>query len=126
MNLSKKTKKASMFVATLAIVSLVTFGMFATLLQEPIEAEPLPDEHLFVEELYLLKTAESNESLSITCTPYLTNIWDVESGEIKIIAYVVKQSNKVADCKNTVEIGKIDALLAAEVVLKLVQTSPVM
>ena len=120
MNLSKKTKKASIFVVTTATVFIVVFGSFSVLNQKPIEAEPqFSEKHLFVEEIYLLKTSSTNKSINITCTPYLTNIWEKESGEIKVVAYVVKESNKVADCKKTVEIGKIKADSTAEIEIPL-------
>jgi len=115
MKLKPKTKKAGIFAVSLFVIMIAVLSVFATGIFEPSSAEPqLPEEHLFVEEIYLLKTEETNETVSVTCTPYLTNIWDEESGDIEIIAYVVKESNNVADCKNTVEIGKIAADSTAE------------
>ena len=120
MKLKPRTKKAGVFAVSLFVIMIATFGVFATGIFEPSSAEPLPDDHLFVEEIYLLKTEETNETVSVTCTPYLTNIWNEESGDIKIIAYVVKKSNNIADCKNTVEIGKISADSTAELEVPLV------
>ena len=121
MKLKPKTKKAGIFAGSLFVIMIAVFSVFATGIFEPSSAEPqLPEEHLFVEEIYLLKTEETNETVSVTCTPYLTNIWDEESGDIKIIAYVVKKSNNIADCKNTVEIGKISADSTAELEVPIV------
>jgi len=120
MKLKPRTKKAGIFAVSLFVIMIAVFGVFATGIFEPSSAEPLPDEHLFVEEIYLLKTEETNDTVSVTCTPYLTNIWDEESGDIKIIAYVIKKSNNIADCKNTVEIGKISADSTAELEIPIV------
>jgi hypothetical protein len=121
MKINPKTKKAGIFAGSLFVIMIAVFSVFATGIFEPSSAEPqLPEEHLFVEEIYLLKTEETNETVSVTCTPYLTNIWDEESGDIKIIAYVVKKSNNIADCKNTVEIGKISADSTAELEVPIV------
>ena len=121
MNISKKIKKASIFLVTIAVALIAVFGAFTILLEKPVEAEPqLPEKHLFVEEIYLLKTEETNTTINITCTPYLTNIWDQKSGEIKIVAYVVKESNKVADCKNSVLVGKINADSTKEIEIPLI------
>ncbi len=120
MNVSKKFKKASIFLVTIAVALIAIFGAFTILFEKPVEAEPqLPEKHLFVEEIYLLKTEETNTTINITCTPYLTNIWSKESGKIKIVAYVVKESNKVADCKNTVLVGKINADSTKEIEIPL-------
>ena len=121
MKINQKTKKASIFAGILSIVVISIFAMSVIGFFEPSKAEPQrPENHLFVEEIYLLKTGETNKTVNVTCTPYLTNIWDQESGEIKIIAYVVKESNNVADCKNTVEIGKIAADSTAELEVPIV------
>ncbi len=115
MKISKKTKKAGIFAATLTTIAIVLLAVVISIMIKPIAAEPqYPVDHLFVEDTYLLKTGETNTSVNITCTPYITNIWDKESGDIKIIVYVVKTSNNIADYKNTVEIGKIAANSTAE------------
>ena len=119
--MNKKTKKAGVIIGTLSAIAIVVFGAFLAVMNKPIAAEPqLPEDHLFIEETYLLKTGETNKTVNVTCTPYLTNIWKKESGEIKIIAYVVKTSNNVADYKNTAEMGKISADSTAELKVPIV------
>lgn len=121
MKISKKTKKAGMFVATASVIIIVLFSVFATGLLQPTKAKPnFPADHLFVEEIYLLKTGETNTTVNVTCIPYLTNIWEKESGEIKIIVYVVQTSNKVAEWRNAVEIGEISANSTAEIEVPIV------
>jgi len=121
MEMNKKTKKAGVIIGTLSVIAIVVFGAFLAVMNKPIAAEPqLPEDHLFIEETYLLKTGETNKTVNVTCTPYLTNIWEKESGEIKIIAYVVKTSNNIADYKNTVEMGKIPADSTAELEVPIV------
>jgi len=121
MVISKKTKKAGMFVATLSIVIIVLFGVFETGLLDIITAQTtFPHEHLFVDATYLLKTDETNDTVNVSCNLYLTNIWEKESGEIKVIAYVIETSNNLAVYKNTVEIGKISANSTAEIELPIV------
>lgn len=125
MTMSKKIKKAGIISGTaLSITVLVCAGVFLATMNEPIIAQPeKPEEHLFIEETYLLKTGETNETVNVRCTPYMTNIWDEESGDIKVIAYVVKTSNKIAEYKNTVEIGKIAGDTTAEIEIPIILTS---
>lgn len=124
MKTNKNVKKAGALVAIIAIVLTGTLGITLLDWSEPVSANPqLPEEHLFVEATYLLKTGETNTTVNVTCTPYMTNIWDEESGEIKIIAYVVKTSNNIADYKNTVEIGKIKGDATAELEIPIVLSS---
>ena len=118
MKISKKIKKAGIMVATLCIVLAISLGIFGTELLKPGTAQnDFPLEHLFVDATYLLKTDETNETVNVTCTLYLTNIWEKESGDIKVIAYVIETSNNLAVYKNTVEIGKIAANSTAEIEL---------
>jgi hypothetical protein len=120
MEMNKKTKKAGVIIGTLSIIAIVVLGAFLAVMNKPIVAEQLPEDHLFIEKTYLLKTGETNKTVNVTCTPYLTNIWKKESGEMKIIAYVVKTSNNIADYKNTVEIGKIPTDSTAELEVPIV------
>jgi hypothetical protein len=117
MTMSKKAKKAGVLSGVAVSISvLICVGVFLGSMDEPVTAKPVKaDEHLFVEETYLLKTGETNETVNVTCTPYITNTWDEDSGDIKIIAYIVKTNNNIADYKNTVEIGKINADTTAEI-----------
>lgn len=121
MKINKKTKKAGMLVAGLCIIVIVLLGVFSTGMFKPIAAQPdFPNEHLFVDATYLLKTDETNDTVNVTCTPYLTNIWEKESGKIKVIAYVIETSNNLAVYKNTVEIGEIPADSTAEIEIPIV------
>jgi hypothetical protein len=121
MEMSKKTKKAGMFVATLSIIIIVFLGIFASGMLEPSTAQPdFPKEHLFVDATYLLKTDETNDTVNVTCIPYLTNIWEKASGEIKVTAYVIETSNNLAVFKSTVEIGEIPADSTAEIEIPVV------
>ena len=71
MVISKKTKKAGMFVATLSIVIIVLFGVFETGLLDIITAQTtFPHEHLFVDATYLLKTDETNDTVNVSCNLY--------------------------------------------------------
>ena len=118
MNVSKKTKKAGMVGGTVTVIIVIVLGALASGLFEPGEAKPyFPKEHLFVDATYLLKTGETNDTVNITCNLYLTNIWEKESGTIKVIAYVIETSKNLAVYKNTVEIGKIAANSTAEIEL---------
>ncbi len=124
MKLSGKAKKAGVLLGIMTITVLICSGVFLASMNKPVIAQPeKPEEHLFIEETYLLKTGETNETVNVTCTPYMTNIWDEDSGDIKVIAYVVKTSNKVAEYKNTVEIGKIAGDTTAEIEIPIVLTS---
>ena len=125
MTISKKAKKAGILSgAVLSILVLVCTGVFLGIMNEPIEAvSEKPEDHLFIEDTYLLKTDETNKTVSVTCTPYMTNIWEEDSGDIKVIAYVVKTSNKIADFKNTVEFGKISGDTTAELEIPIVLTA---
>ena len=121
MKLNKKTKKASALIVTISAVAIVIFGMLSTTMVEPIVAEPqYPSDHLFVDETILLKTNETNESVDITCNLFLTNIWEKESGEIKVIAYVIEADNNFAVYEKTVEIGEIGANSTAKIEIPVV------
>ena len=125
MTMSKKAKKAGILSgAVMSITILVCAGVLLGSINEPIvAAAEKPEEHLFIEETYLLRTGETNKTVNVTCTPYMTNIWDEESGDIKVIAYVVKTSNKIAEYKSTVEIGKIVGDTTAEIEIPIVLTA---
>ena len=121
MKLNKKTKKAGICITTIATIVIILFGVFATGLLEQTTAQPdLPKEHLYVDATYLLKTDETNETVNVTCTPYITNIWEKESGEITAIAYVIESSTNLAVYKNTIEIGKIPGDSTAEIEIPVV------
>ena len=116
MNVSKKTKKAGMVCGTVTVIIVIVLGALASGIFEPGEAKPyFPKEHLFVDAIYLLKTGETNDTVNITCNLYLTNIWEKESGTIKVTAYVIETSKNLAVFKNTVEIGTIGANSTAEI-----------
>ena len=122
MNMNKKTKKAGMTAGTIIGVTIVIIAALGlTGFFEPTIAEPFyPDEHLFVDATYLLKTDETNISVDIACTLYLTNIWDKKSGDIKATAYVIESDKNFAVYKGTVEIGKISADSTGEVEIPIV------
>ena len=121
MNMSKKTKKAGIVIATLTTVIIILVGAFGTGILNLGTAQPdLPDKHLFVDATYLLKTDETNDTVNVTCNLYLTNTWEQESGDIKVTAYVIETTNNLAVYKNTVEIGKIAADSTAEIELPIV------
>jgi len=122
MKINKKTKKAGMLVAGLSIIIIVAaVGVFANGMLKSSVAQPdFPNDHLFVDATYLLKTDETNDTVNVTCTLYLSNIWEKESGEIKAIAYVIETSNNFAVYKNTVEIGRIEANSTAEIEIPVV------
>ena len=118
----KKKKALTMLGAVLCISLFLGGAMLSGIFEKtvilakemPPDDPDFPIDHLFVESTYLLKTGETDDTVNITCTPYLTNIWEKESGEIKIIVYVVKSSNNLADYKSTLEYGVISANSTAE------------
>ena len=119
--MSKKSKKAGILTGTVvAITVLVCTGIFLGIINKPIVATH--KDYLFIEETYLLKTGETNETVNVTCIPYITNIWNEESGDIKVIAYVVKTSNNIADFRRTVEFGKIKGDVTTELEIPIVIT----
>ena len=116
MNINNRAKKAGAFLITLFTVIIIIFGLFGAKMLETSEAQrSFPNEHLFIDATYLLKTAETNDTVNVTCDLYLTNIWEKESGEIKIIAYVIETSDNLAIDKNKVEIGKVSFNSTAEI-----------
>ncbi|MFH1101273.1 MAG: hypothetical protein V1726_04475 [Methanobacteriota archaeon] len=120
MEMNPKTKKAGVLVITIVAIIIIVVGIFAAMILR-IRAEPVfPEEHLFVDATYLLKTDETNDTVNITCTLYLTNIWTKESGNIKATAYVIETSDNLAVYKNTVTIGNIAADSTAEIEIPLV------
>ena len=128
MKLSKKAKKAgiagaSVLAVMMFILFAITSGLFVktVYVTEPYPIPPRQENHLFVETTYLLKTAETNNTVNVTCTPYVTNTWEEESGEIKIIVYVIDKSN-IAEYKSILEKGKIKANSTAEFEIPIVLT----
>jgi len=118
--MSKKTKKAGALAGILVIV-IVMLGIFLPgLLETPVVGISFPDDHLFVDKTYLLKTDETNDTVNVTCNLYLTNIWEKESGEIKAVIYVIETENNFAVFKTSVEIGLIDADSTAEIEIPVV------
>ena len=110
MNVSKKTKKAGALISTMIIIMITVFAFLSTSIMKPIIAEPdYPDEHLFIDATYLLKTDETNDSVSIICNLYLTNTWLKKSGEINATAFVIESDRNFAIYKNKVEIGVLNA-----------------
>ena len=120
MNITKQTKKAGASLAGIIIIIIVFAGLFASGILETKAEEVYPEEHLFVDATYLLKTNETNNSVNVTCTLYLTNIWKKESGTIKTTAYVIETSDNLAVYKNTVTTGEIAADSTTEIELPLV------
>lgn len=109
MELSSKTKKAGVLIGIMSI-AIVIVGIFLPALLKPSAAETIyPNEHLFVDATYLLKTEETNDTVNITCDLYMTNIWDKKSGKIKAIAYVIETKNNFAVFETEVEVGLINA-----------------
>ena len=120
MNLSKKTKKAGVALG-IFMVAIIIVGMFLPGFLEPSVAEPVyPREHLFVDATYLLVTEETNDSVHVTCDLYLTNIWEKESGEINVVAYVIEQSKNFAVYKTRIDIGIINDNSTAEIEIPVV------
>jgi len=120
MEMNQKTKKAGASLAVVVIIIIVCGGLFASGLFGSKTDIVFPEEHLFVDATYLLKTSETNNTVNVTCTLYLTNIWKKEAGGIKTTAYVIETSDNLAVYKNTVSIGSITAESTAEIELPLV------
>jgi len=121
MKLKTKTKKAGAFVATVSVIIILLVGIHMSGMLKPITAqEYFPNRHLFVDAIYLLKTDETNDSVNVTCTPYITNIWSKESGEIRIIAYVIETKDNFAVYKQEVEVGKIGTNNTAEIEIPII------
>ena len=121
MKMKMKTKKAGALIATLLTLVIILASLYSTGMFQPSMAKQyFPNEHLFVDTTYLLKTGETNDTVNVTCTPYITNIWDKESGEIKIIVYVIETKDNLAVYKNTVEIGTIATNSTAEIEIPVV------
>jgi len=121
MKLNNKTKKAGLYISSIATIIIIVIGIYTTGLLHQGAAQPdLPTEHLFVDATYLLKTDETNETVNVTCTPYLTNIWEEESGEITAIAYVIESNTNLAVYKNTINIGTITGDSTAEIEIPIV------
>lgn len=120
MNISKKTKKAGIYSAVtciilvIIIVSLIFTGFIS------VSAKNYPEEHLFVDATYLLKTNETNSSVDVACNLYLTNIWDKESGDITATAYVIESDKNFAVYKKTVEVGTINPDSTGEIQIPIV------
>ena len=110
MLLSKRAKKASFLLGTISVIIIIFAGVVLSgMMKTTVAKKTYPEEHLFVDATFLLKTDETNDSVNITCDIYLTNIWDKGSGEIKATAYVIETGNNFAIYKNTDEIGVIGA-----------------
>jgi hypothetical protein len=120
MESTQKKKKAGILIALCVIGILVVTGVFASGILSPQTSIQYPVEHLFVDATYLLKTSETNETVNVTCTPYLTNIWKKASGEIKTTVYVIETSDNLAVYKNTVDIGEIKADSTAEIEIPII------
>jgi len=116
MEIKTKTKKAGVLLTVISAAAIILGGLFVS---GVFGSEEVVD-HLFVDATYLLKTSETNASVNVTCTLYLTNLWTKESGTIKTIAYVMETSDNLAVFKNTATIGKIMADSTDEIELPLV------
>ena len=115
MKMNDKTKKAGKILGTIAVVVVIVFSAYGLVLKEPTAARSNPQRHLFVDATYLLKIEETDESVKVICTPYLTNNWGEDSGVITIIAYVIDTANNLALSKSTVDIGTISADSTSEI-----------
>ena len=116
MEISKKTKKAGMFAATLSVTAIILTGALLAMTEEPIKADPVfPKDHLSIDASYLLKTGETNDTVNVSCELFMTNSWEKESGDIKAIAYVSEQSTNFAVFKSTVIVGPIKANSTKEI-----------
>ena len=91
------------------MIIIVIFGTFLPGLLEPVAGVSFPDEHLFVDETILLKTNETNDTVSVICILFLTNIWSKESDDLKAIAYVVETENNFAVSETEIDIGKVES-----------------
>lgn len=111
----KQYKKAIQIIAIIVSIAfiVITLNFFI----HPVETmeQPLVNEHLFVDATYLLKTDETNNSVNVSCTLYLTNLWEKESGIIKATVYVIEDVNNLAVYKNNVSIGEIGGDSTAEI-----------
>jgi hypothetical protein len=128
MKLKKPSKKTSIFLTTiLVLICILSVGAGAgfftntEIVTEEVIRYITPEQHLFVETTYLLKTNESNHTVDVTCTPYLTNTWLEDSGEIKIIVYVVDKNN-IAEYKKEIFVGKIKGNTTFEIEVPIVLT----
>lgn len=113
-------KKAGALVAVITGIVLILVGLYATGVFNSQAELVFPEDHLFVDATYLLKTDETNDTVNVTCTLYLTNIWKKESGSIKTTAYVIETKDNLAVYKNTVSTGEIASDSTAEIELPLV------
>lgn len=70
------------------------------------KSEAEKENKLSVDAMYLLKRNETKEYVNATAIIYLTNL-HAESGEIKIIVYLMERWKGVAIDKRELEIGKL-------------------
>jgi len=120
MNLTTQKKKAGLTIVVIAISTVLLIAAYGLVGLGQSEEEILEGEHLFVDATYLLKTGETNTTVNVTCTLYLTHTWEEESGPIKAIVYVIEQENNLAVYKNTVSIGTISGDSTAEIEIPVV------
>lgn len=113
--MDKGVKRAGIILGGAVAISIIIIAIFSL----SVARERFPADHLIVEGTYLLKTGETNTSVNVTCIPYLTNIWKKESGEIKVVVYVIETANNIADYRNIVEVGKIGAETTKEIEIPL-------
>ena len=122
-----------LIVATILMSFLIVMAYTTMLYHVKSPAPPIPaasqthsSKHLFVDALYLLKTGETNYSVNVTATLYITNTWnDTESGNIKIIVYVVDKNRGIATNKSNIIVGNIqeDATKEVEIPITLVNST---
>ncbi len=113
-------KKAGLILGVIVVSAVLISISYGMIVFGQPEELILENEHLFVDATYLLKTDETNTTVNVTCTLYLTNIWEQESGPIKAIVYVIEQKNNLAVYKNTVSIGAIPKDATAEIEIPIV------
>jgi len=103
----KNKMKYVIVAGIVAIIILVAFMLYSF-------KEEGRENELSVDAMYLLKEEGKGETMNASAIIYLTNVGG-ESGNIKIIAYLMERWKGVAVARNEVKIGKIAADKTKEV-----------
>jgi len=102
-----------------ASASMVLFVSLSGCINQSGTARTTPKDNILrIDEKYLYKESETNDSVNVSCILYLTNLWNI-SGEVKMIAYVMNKEG-MADYRAEVGVGKIDRNKTVEVKIPLV------
>lgn len=102
-----------------ASASMVLFISLSGYINQSGTARTTPKDNILrIDERYLYKESETNDSVNVSCILYLTNLWNV-SGEVKMIAYVMNKEG-MADYRAEVGVGRIDRNKTVEVKIPLV------